>query len=122
MKTFKEIFLPLRNSHGLVFGPSYNRAFDFAIPFLYDNGFFIPEEQQNAIVAKINGENSIITRDITDFKYENSIIYFKDKVFIVIRGWGHLTGIGGLHLPEQEAAKIQDDFANYIVKQLTKTK
>ncbi len=35
-----------------------------------------------------------------------------------VRGWGHLTGIGGLHLPENGAARIQDDFIAYILKRL----
>lgn len=41
-------------------------------------------------------------------------------VKIVIRGWGHLTGIGGLNLLGEEAAKIQDDFQKWIVNKLKK--
>lgn len=120
MKTFKEIFLPLRNDYGLVFGPSYNRAFDFALPFLYPNGYTISEENQQKVVDCINGK-IILSKDITDFSILNGTIYYKDKVFIVTRGWGYLTGTGGLHLKEEDAIKIQDDFAAYIVEQLTKT-
>ena len=39
---------------------------------------------------------------------------------MLIRGWGHLTGTGGLHLSESAAAKIQDDFGQYIVETLNK--
>ena len=35
-----------------------------------------------------------------------------------IRGWGMLTGIGAYNLPAEEAAQIQDDFANYCVQML----
>ena len=35
-----------------------------------------------------------------------------------VRGRGHLTGTGGLHLPEKGAARIQDDFIAYILKRL----
>ncbi len=31
-----------------------------------------------------------------------------------LRGWGHLTGIGALHLPPEEAAAIQDANARLI--------
>lgn len=37
---------------------------------------------------------------------------------ILLRGWGHLTGCGALNLPGHEAAKIQDDFGEWIVKKL----
>lgn len=37
---------------------------------------------------------------------------------MLIRGWGHLTGCGALNLPDHEAAKIQDDFGEWIVKKL----
>lgn len=31
-----------------------------------------------------------------------------------LRGWGHLTGIGGMNLPEDKAAEIQDANARLI--------
>lgn len=37
---------------------------------------------------------------------------------ILLRGWGHLTGVGGLHLPPDVAAKIQDEFGEWIAKTL----
>lgn len=50
---------------------------------------------------------------------------FKAKVFAErpeglmtvcdIRGWGFLTGVGGLHLPEKEAIAIQDANCHLIV-------
>lgn len=39
------------------------------------------------------------------------------KIFL-IRGWGRLTGTGGLRLSPEEAAKLQDDFGEYIVNKL----
>ena len=47
-------------------------------------------------------------------------IYVNDNPFITIRGWGHLTGIGALHLDHDVAMKIQDDFALWIVNKLKK--
>lgn len=37
-------------------------------------------------------------------------------------GWGYLIGTGGLNLSAEEAAKIQDDFGNWIVETLSKKK
>lgn len=31
-----------------------------------------------------------------------------------LRGWGYLTGVGGLHLPPEDAANIQDANARLI--------
>lgn len=33
-----------------------------------------------------------------------------------MRGWGYLTGGGAENLPSDEAAKIQDEFAEWVVK------
>lgn len=35
-----------------------------------------------------------------------------------VRGWGHLTGGGGLALPTEEAEKIQDEFGERVVAAL----
>lgn len=43
-----------------------------------------------------------------------------DGPILRIRGWGYLTGTGGLHLSEEEAIKIQDEFGDYIIEQLNK--
>jgi hypothetical protein len=42
-----------------------------------------------------------------------------EKTIINIRGWGNLIGIGGLNLHPSKAAKIQDDFANWIIERLS---
>ena len=45
--------------------------------------------------------------------------FFLDGEFIFcVRGWGHLTGTGGLHLDEDDAAATQDDFINFIQHKL----
>lgn len=33
-----------------------------------------------------------------------------------IRGWGFLTGVGGMRLPEDKAVKIQDENSDVIVE------
>lgn len=54
----------------------------------------------------------------TDIYHENGLIRYKNKELILIRGWGYLTGVGGLNLPDEEAAAIQDDLADYIIERL----
>lgn len=52
-------------------------------------------------------------------------IWYKDdtlpdaaKAIMTVRGWGHLTGIGGHNLPAPEAAQIQDGFLEWAVARL----
>lgn len=40
-------------------------------------------------------------------------------VFITIRGWGNLTGIGANNFSEDKATKIQDDFRDWIIYKLS---
>ncbi len=81
-------------------------------------------EQKQQLVNVVNGANS-------DKKFKNQFyregihIYskapeLKDVPILRVRGWGYLTGTGGLHLSEEEAIKIQNEFGDYIVEQLNK--
>jgi len=62
--------------------------------------------------------------ELYKFISENNIEWHKqdndETEAILIRGWGGLTGIGGLNLSTLEAAHVQDTFAEYIVKQLNR--
>lgn len=58
--------------------------------------------------AKLSG----ITNNDTDF-YDNG------KEIFFIRGWGHLTGTGGLNLYEEDAIKIQDGFIDHVLKSIS---
>lgn len=110
-----------------VFTKDYGMAFDFPMSMLYPNGFFIDTNAKVFIVGVLNGEEDINRMgEKLKLRYQpdNSTIYVdidgEDKEFIIVRGWGNLTGTGGLNLPEKEAAEIQDAFGNYIVESLTK--
>lgn len=50
-------------------------------------------------------------------KNNTAILYNGELVFLV-RGWGHLTGFGGLNLNPQLAANIQDEFIKHVIKTL----
>lgn len=45
-------------------------------------------------------------------------LYWNGKEVGYFRGWGHLTGTGGLHLSESKATAIQDEMINYVMRQL----
>lgn len=70
-------------------------------------------------VDVINGLSNTVFKH--EYNYDSSIGYvIEDGVpLISIRGWGHLTGVGGLNLPDDQAAAIQDDLGNYIVERLS---
>lgn len=51
--------------------------------------------------------------------YDNGELYLNGDPFLAIRGWGYLTGIGGLNLPEDTAASIQDQFAMWVANKIT---
>lgn len=95
-------------------------AFDFKQKYLSrvgDNDAFLTKEQQELIINILNGKS---TTKISEVSYKDCNLYIRDKCIAAIRGWGYLVGTGGLNLPEEEAAKIQDDFGNWIVETLTK--
>ena len=69
----------------------------------------------------------VIYRGIFDINIiknlENKIDLDKDEElheFILIRGWGNLTGAGSYNLDGEYAGKIQDTLAEYIVQKLNK--
>lgn len=77
----------------------------------------IPQESKQLILDILNGRtDKFVKREV---KYDPSGQVSIDGIkVILIRGWGHLTGGGALNLPYREAAKIQDDFGEWIVKKL----
>ena len=92
------------------------RAFDWCVDVSY--------EKQQELVDIINGTKQHqfkhkFYREGIEIYSDNPV--FNEKSILHIRGWSHLTGIGGLHLSEEEAIRIQDEFGDYIVEQLNKS-
>lgn len=129
---FKEVYkLPLKYAEicpFMVLTADDQRAFDFewqAWP-TYEKEEKIDGKSIHDIIAKLNGDDSIILENYYNFSYNNGEIWAfstkakKKKHIMLIRGWGRLTGTGGLHLKVEDAAKIQDDFGQYIVETLNK--
>lgn len=129
---FKEVYkFPLKNVEVcpfMVMTADNQRAFDFewqAWP-TYEKGLGIDGKSIHDIIAKLNGDGSIILENYYNFSYNDGEIWAfsakakKKKHIMLIRGWGHLIGTGGLHLKDEDAAKIQDDFGKFIVETLNR--
>lgn len=104
-----------------VFTSEGSMAFDFIQPQNKDlDSISLSEESREIILAILNGNSTIPFP--YEFKYEKEYVWIKIEEnwfkIILLRGWGHLTGVGGLHLPPDVAAKIQDEFGEWIAKTL----
>lgn len=129
---FKEIYkLPLKNVEAcpfMVLTVDDQRAFDFEWQVwpTYEKGLGIDDKSIHDIIAKLNGDSSVIIENYYNFTYKDGEIWAfstkakKKKHIMLIRGWGRLVGTCGLYLTENDAAKIQDDFGQYIVETLNR--
>lgn len=108
---------------GKVFTDDNNMAFDWLLPYgkqyngikqrLLDriNGYdYTPWSVKKTFYENDNGH--IVCRVEEGENTGNEI-----KVLLV-RGWGMLTGVGGYNLDPSIASQIQDDFTEFILKQL----
>lgn len=125
MKDFKDYFkfpLHMPQDWGIkVFTADNKMAFDWMLN--------IPHTVKEKIISIINGEVTLTPKVKKEWRHENGILYCKflegenggnEYHVMRIRGWGMLTGVGAYNLPAEEAAQIQDDFANYCVTMLNK--
>jgi len=115
MKTYKDIYkFPLINFYGRVTDSNGNFVFKFVID---------DEDKQDVTVKVINGDMNFKNPNLI-FKHDGRYINVEDesilKPIILISGWGNLTSTGAHNLPAEEAANIQDTFAEFIVEQLNK--
>lgn len=58
------------------------------------------------------------SKDDGMYSRTHDAIFRNNKPFMLIRGWGYLTGTGGLKLTPEEATFIQDCLGDYIVNKL----
>ena len=90
--------------------------------YKYDErGNLIPGEQERIkhIINVING--NCVPVFLPEWKLSDDdrcAITYNGEYQFLVRGWGYLTGCGGLNLPEDLAAKIQDEFIDYIINRL----
>ena len=86
---------------------------NFVFQFLSDN-----DETNKKCLQILNGE--LLEYNRHDVKHLNGEILVNDRPFILIRGWGNLTGGGAYNLDAEYASKIQDSLAEFIVEKLSK--
>lgn len=116
MRNWKDIYaLPLNLESGIdwVFDAGGNFVFQFLASFKQP-------DQKKKIMYILNEKAESETKSIITHK--DGYILADNTKIILIRGWGNLTGPGGHNLSEEEAANVQDTFAEYIVERLSNTK
>lgn len=111
MKTFKDVYVfPLSvDNIGWVRDSKGQFVFQFED---YVQSMLV----RSQIVGIINGDSK--PTKINNFIHDDGMISKDGIDYILIRGWGNLTGTGGHNLPAEEAANIQDTFAEYIISKL----
>ncbi|WP_290193474.1 hypothetical protein [Paramuribaculum intestinale] len=72
-----------------------------------------PEQMLGRICEILN--NTKPTKGNPAVSVEDGHIYLNGDLILVVRGWGYLTGAGCLNLSNEEALKIQDEFAQHVV-------
>lgn len=134
MKTYKDVYkLPLHFGHAgqyrstWVYDQNYNFVFQFERKYT-DRGMHDEKwlEFERRIMSRINDEDN--TPSKMKWSHKNGYIICSNEdheeqdglKVILIRGWGNLTGVGGMNLSGEEAVNIQDTFADFIVEQLNK--
>ena len=91
--------------------------------WVYDAGnnfiFQIESGPRERIVEALNSEKGISNKAQLSIDTEDPgmILNFGDP-FILIRGWGNLTGVGAHNFSAEKAAKIQDDLRDWIIWKL----
>lgn len=86
-----------------------------------ENGNYLPGERKRIkhIIDIINGDCPSDFDSKWDLSnYDPCEITYKGEPQFLVRGWGHLTGCGGLNLPEKLASEMQDGFIDYILDRL----
>lgn len=79
------------------------------------------KELQQEVIFSLNALDSepIKGLNLSIDPNDECMILNNDIPFIMIRGWGNLTGIGGYNFDSEKASNIQDDFRDWIIYKLT---
>lgn len=113
---FKDIFkAPFSSDYGL-----YCFDADKHICLEYNSENVFDEHIVQQIADILNDKPSKFNKDINKATVVKNatdcFVMFEDGDVITVRGWGYLTGV--LHLSGKDAAKIQDDFLDFIVNKI----
>lgn len=98
-----------------IYDANGNFIFQFERNFT-KSGDYIPMTIQNEdkFLEVLNG-NGEVDHDFNLSIVNEIQIHNHGSLFVTIRGWGGLTGIGGHGFKVEKAAKIQDDFAQWLL-------
>lgn len=112
MKSYKDVYqLPLRQDKYSSW--VYDNKGNFVFQFEINN-----KQNRSDLLDTINGNKYLTNPDLV-FKHDKGLIVDNNNTTIIlIRGWGNLTGSGAMNLSAEEAANIQDTFAEFIVSKL----
>ena len=99
-------------------------VYDAKDRFIFQFESHLKKEIKEKIISILNKkEKNDLKPTFSHGEMKGEIIASSENInipFILIRGWGYLTGPGGLNLPTIDAAKVQDTLADYIVETLNK--
>jgi hypothetical protein len=100
-----------------------NSNFVFQFQRKYDDkGGYIPSAMhlEQSVLYSLNSKDHrpIFELSLSIDADDLGLIRNNGEEFILIRGWGNLTGIGAHNFSAEKAAKIQDDFKDWIIYKL----
>lgn len=75
----------------------------------------VKEDDRETIVKTINGESDM---KIEGLDFKGCDFFINGNYAFCVRGWGYLTGIGGLGLTANKACEIQYGFIRHIYEKL----
>lgn len=110
MKALEVYIPPFKAEAGIIFSSNNVMA------LMAYNVDYYPEKLIERTVAVLNGTSPAIKGADIGLNYGEIIV--NGDPTLVVRGWGYLTGTGGLNLSDEEAARIQDEFAYWVVQKL----
>lgn len=79
-----------------------------------------PEKLMERTCEILNGEAS--SNGNPNLSYSNGEVFNGPRLLLVVRGFGHLTGRGGLNLTVEDALRIQDEFGEWVCGRLRNDK
>lgn len=83
-------------------------------------------ERLKRAIDLLNGKKNAKPFEHVGYDFESGFIGIGDTLeeashaVLLMRGWGYLTGIGGLHLPAKKAVELQNDFMKFAMRRLLK--
>lgn len=114
---FKDIFKPpfSTDDYGIyMFDANNNICLDYNPATTYNETII------HQIAKILNGEDTLFSYNINKATVTKNttdcFIMFENGDVITVRSWGYLTGVK--HLSNKDAAKVQDDFLDWVVNKI----